>query len=144
MTSTAYIPQEKVKAIKEAPEPKNLAELRAFLGIVNYYGKFLPHLSTTLKPLYNLLSKQAKFIWGSLQAKKAKKALQADSLLVHYDSAKPLVLSCDASPYGLGAVLSHVMDNGEERPIAYMSCILAEITVMFKVSYTIMKAILLC
>ena len=38
--------EEKVKAIKEAPSPKNVTELRAFLGIINYYGKFLPNLST--------------------------------------------------------------------------------------------------
>ena len=40
-------------------------------------------------------------------------------LLVHYDTKKPLRLACDASAYGLGAVISHVMPNGEERPIAF-------------------------
>jgi len=44
-----------------------------------------------------------------------------DSLLVHFDSTKPLVLAGDTSQYGLGAVLSHIMDNGQERPIAYVS-----------------------
>ena len=51
----------------------------------------------------------------------AKSALQDDSLLVHYDESKPLVLACDASQYSLGAVLSHVMDDGKERPVAYAS-----------------------
>ena len=47
--------EEKVKAIKEAPTPKNVSELRAFLGIINYYGKFLSNLSAQLSPLHELL-----------------------------------------------------------------------------------------
>ena len=47
----------KVRAIVDAPEPRNLSELRSFLGIVNYYGKFLPDLATTLSPMYQLLQK---------------------------------------------------------------------------------------
>ena len=116
--------QEKIQAIQEAPEPKNLAELRSFVGLLNYYAKFLPNLSTKLAPLYLLLNKAQKWQWQAPQKaafQSAKDALQADALLVHYDSDKPLVLACDASPYGLGAVLSHTMDDKQERPIAYVS-----------------------
>ena len=42
-------------------------------------------------------------------------------MLVHYDSSKQLVLAWDASPHGLGAVLSHIMEDGEEHPVAYAS-----------------------
>ncbi len=119
-----YPTDEKVAAIREAPKPRNVSELRAFLGIVNYYGKFFPNLSLKLSPLYNLLWKKVRWTWG-LQHDAAfqsmKEALQINSLLVHLDSAKPLLLACDASQYGLGAVLSHVMDDGQERPIAYAS-----------------------
>ena len=52
---------------------------------------------------------------------KCKAVLTSDRLLVHYDAKKTLRLACDASPYGLGAVLSHVFPNGEERPVAYAS-----------------------
>lgn len=46
---------EKVKAIQEAPKPNNVSELKAYLGLLSYYSKFLPNLSTTLAPLYSLL-----------------------------------------------------------------------------------------
>ena len=81
-----YPTEEKVKAIKDAPRPKNVSELRAFLGIINYYGKFLPNLSTQLSPLYTLLQKHARWSWTEKQDKAfqaAKDALQANSLLVH-------------------------------------------------------------
>ena len=116
--------EDKIAAIKDAPTPKDVSQLRSFLGILNYYNKFLPNLSTTLKPLHSLLCKDARWSWQEEHEKAfqcAKNALQADSLLVHYDSSKPLVLACDASQYGLGAVLSHIMDDGQERPIAYVS-----------------------
>ena len=50
--------QEKVHAITDAPPPQNVSQLHAFLGLVNYYGKFLPNLSNMLAPLYQLLEKQ--------------------------------------------------------------------------------------
>ena len=115
---------DKIRAIKESPTPKNATELRSLLGLVNYYSKFLPNLSTTLKPLYLLLLKHRKWVWGPEQDKAfnaANQALQQNSLLVHFDPKKKLVLACDASPYGVGAVLSHVMEDGSERPIAYTS-----------------------
>ena len=116
--------QEKVRAIKEAPTPRNVEELRSFLGLVNYYSKFLPNLASKLSPLYVLLSKKQKWEWSTAQEKAfqtAKEALQADSLLIHYDPSKPLVLACDASQCGIGAVLSHVTEDQQERPIAYAS-----------------------
>lgn len=53
--------------------------------------------------------------------KRSKEQLQVLPLLVHYDLKKPLRLACDASPYGVGAVISHVTENGEERPITFAS-----------------------
>ena len=114
----------KVQAIIQAPAPKDVAELRSFLGLVNYYGKFLPDLATVLSPLYLLLQKKQKWIWTSDQEAafgKVKDLLKSSRVLVHFDGTLPLTLSCDASPYGVGAVLSHIMANGEERPIAFAS-----------------------
>ena len=115
---------EKVRAIREAPPPTNVSQLRLFLGLVNYYGKFLPHLASTLTPLYSLLQKARHFTWGKAQDKAFKEAkglLTSQTLLVHFDANRKLVLSYDASPYGLGAVLSHQEPDGTDQPIAFTS-----------------------
>lgn len=116
---------DKVMAIKEAPKPTNITELRSFLGIINYYGKFMSNLSSQLAPLYELLRKKRTWSWNTEQDKAfkvAKEALQDDSLLVHYDGSKQLILTCDASPYGLGVVLI-VTENGRWTGTADCVCI---------------------
>ena len=120
--------ESKVRAVADAPEPKRVSELRSFLGLVNYYGKFLPNLATIAAPLYTLLKKNARWMWGKAQReafKRVKDLLQSSDLLVHFNPEEPLILACDASPYGLGAVLSHRMQDGSERPIAFASRTLA-------------------
>ena len=115
--------EEKANAVKRAPVPQNVSELRSFLGMVQYYHPFLPDLATTLLPLHELLKKGVQWTWTKecQQAYKACKGLTSDALLVHYDGNRELRLACDASSCGIGAVISHVMDNGQERPIAYAS-----------------------
>lgn len=120
--------EEKRRAITNAPPPEDVTQLKAFLGLVNYYSKFLPNLAGILAPLYKLLGKQQRWYWGKDQEeafKKAKSLLVSDIVLAHFDPTKKLILSCDASPYGIGAVLSHEDEDGSDRPIAYASRSLA-------------------
>ena len=80
--------ESKVKAVLEAPSPKNVPELRSFLGIVNYYGKFLPDLASALAPLYALLQKKKKWKWGSKQQQAfnhVKNLLNASRVRVHFE-----------------------------------------------------------
>lgn len=53
--------------------------------------------------------------------KASKQWLLNSKCLAHYDPGKPLRLACDASPYGMGAVISHILLSGEEQPIAFTS-----------------------
>ena len=116
--------EEKIRAIVKAPVPNNVSQLKAFLGMLNYYAKFLPNISSRVAPLYKLLQKRVPWTWsGEQQAafQEAKEALVSAKVLVHYDPYKKLMLSCDASPYGVGAVLSHKLEDGTEHPVAFAS-----------------------
>jgi len=115
---------EKIRAIAAAPTPKDVSQLKSFLGLINYYSKFLPRLSHVLAPLYKLLQKTQKWTWGTAQAKafqQAKEALTSSRVLAHYNPDLPVILDCDASPYGVGAVLSHQLEEGVTKPIAFAS-----------------------
>ncbi|PIK47183.1 hypothetical protein BSL78_15953 [Apostichopus japonicus] len=116
--------QDKIEAIMRAPRPTNVSELKSFLGIVNYYGKFVENLASKLHPLYTLLQHKSEWSWSN-ECEQAfmyvKTVLTGDKVLIHYDPTKTLVLSVDASPYGLGAIISHKLSDGTERPIAYAS-----------------------
>ena len=84
--------------------------------------------SQTCRALYRLLQNDVKWSWTSAHKnafQEIKQLLVSSQVLVHYDPSKELVLSCDASPYGLGAVFSQVMEDGSERPVAYASRTLA-------------------
>ena len=119
----------KVSAIVEAPEPQDVKELRAFLGLVNYYGKFIRQLATLTQPLNQLLCKGTPWKWNKacqVAFKQLKTRLASSEVLVHYDVKLPIRLDCDASAYGVGAVLSHVFPDGSERPIAYASRTLSQ------------------
>ena len=114
----------KVRAIVSAPSPSNLAELRSFLGLLNYYSKFLPSLASVLNPLHSLLQTGQPWKWSQScedAFQKAKKALVEAPILAHYDPDLPISLAGDASAYGVGAVISHTMPDGTERPVAFAS-----------------------
>ena len=115
---------DKVKAVNEAPSPTCVTELKAYLGLLTYYGKFLPNLSSTLAPLYALLQKDYPWRWSGKEEKAfqaSKQLLTSSHLLVHFDPKLKLTLACDASAYGIGVVLAHCMPDGSEKPIGYAS-----------------------
>ena len=92
--------------------------------MINYYGKFIPNLSSINHPLNNLLRTGQKWKWTRQCAKafqEAKEKLSTAEVLAHYDPRVPIRLAGDASSYDIGAVLSHVFADGTERPVAYAS-----------------------
>ena len=114
---------EKTEAISKLPEPKNIQELRTVLGMFNYLSKFLPNLSSVMKPMSSLLKADAHWAWGPSQQqalKKAKQLVSEAATLTYFDPQKATTVSADASSYGLGAVLLQE-DAGKLKPVAYCS-----------------------
>lgn len=119
----------KVEAIAKAPNPQNVSQLRAALGLINYYARFIPNMSTLLQPLYSLLKKGTSWQWTrdcDAAFRAIKEVLTREPALAHYDPSLPLVLSVDSSAYGLGAVLSHAYPDGSERVVCCASRTLSD------------------
>ena len=119
--------EKRVDAVVNFPKPENVKQLESFIGKLNYYGKFLPSFSTIIilcAPLNRLRRNNVTWHW-SAECDEAysslKQMLAQQTRLVHYDPTKPLSLATDASPYGIGAVISQCDTNGVEHPIAFAS-----------------------
>lgn len=105
--------QDKLDAIREAPRPVNQSQLQAYVGLLGYYRKFIPNLTTEIAALTELLKSDyvsvdakgrkrsgpgepdPKFCWGNEQQKafdRSKQLLQSDRVLAHYNSDQPLAL----------------------------------------------------
>lgn len=115
---------DKIKAVLDAPRPKNVEELKQFLGLIMYYAKFIQNASTILHSLNRLLRKDVEYKWTiecETAFQKAKVEIASDQVLMPFTAELPVTLATDASPYGISAVLSHRLPNGTERPIAFIS-----------------------
>ena len=114
---------QKIECVKTWPTPKNITELRSFLGLCSYYRRFIANYSHVAKPLTRLTEKDQRFNWTSECSEafdKLKHMLVTAPILAHPDFTKPFILDTDASNHAIGAVLSQKTGN-EERVIAYAS-----------------------
>lgn len=113
----------KVEAVVNFPTPKDVKELKSFLGLAGYYRKFIKNFARIAKPLKSLFKEGAEFRWESEQNEAfltLKNILTSDKLLQYPDFSKEFILTTDASKEALGAVLSQG-EIGTDRPIAYVS-----------------------
>ena len=117
----------KVQSVTSWPTPKSLHDVRMFLGLANFYRRFIKGFSTLAAPLTRLLKKERmarKFQWD-LEAQSAfdflKSAFMTAPILCHFDPVCPTVLEADASDYALGAVISQRAPDGLLHPVAFHS-----------------------
>ena len=110
----------KVEAITKMPPPSDEKGVERLMGMVNYLARFMPNLSSVIEPIRKLKSIKVPFTWGSEQEKafaEIKQIISSDPVLRYFDpKLQNLVLQCDSSRSGLGAVL---LQN--EQPIGYGS-----------------------
>ena len=124
--STVSMDPSKVSAIKERDAPKTVKQVQQFLGICNYYRRFIKNFSGICSPLFQLLQKDHKWDWTDTHQKafdEMKSCLIEYPILRHPDMSKPFLLHTDASGYAIGAILSQ-KDGDDEYVCAYESRIL--------------------
>lgn len=113
-----------LRAVEEFPVPKNVKALQRFLGLANFYRKFICNFSSIAHPLYALLKADTKFCWSQLcqdTFELLKKKLCSAEVLAFFNPNLPTRLHVDASRKGLGAVMLQDQPNGETRPVFYIS-----------------------
>ncbi|GBG62915.1 hypothetical protein CBR_g34287 [Chara braunii] len=113
----------KIAAIRDWLTPHTLTELRSFLGLENYFRKFVRNFSTVATPLRRLLKKEAIWKWDkdcTSALKKLKRALIEYIILKVADLSLPFVVTTDANQYDIGTVLQQDDGNGY-RPVEFMS-----------------------
>jgi len=109
----------KVKSIVEWPTLTCVNDIQSFLGLVNYYRRFIPDLAKTAAPLTELLKKEHPFVWSSPQEtafKALKETITHAPVLAIFDPTKDIDVHADASQFAVGAVLMQ-----DDRPIAFES-----------------------
>ena len=119
----------KVEAVRNARPPTTAAEVRSFLGLVNYCARFIPNFATLAEPLRQLTRSDSEWVWGEIQQDafdRLRAALTSDCVVAHYDQSADTELKVDASPVGLGAILLQ-RSNGTVRPVAYASRTLTDV-----------------
>lgn len=113
----------KVNAVNKWPIPKDITDVRAFLGLAGYYRKFVTNFSKRSAPLSEILKKENKFEWREKQNitfETLKKAVSTAPVLVLPNPSLPYVVDTDASGFALGAALLQDHGNGLQ-PVAHMS-----------------------
>ncbi len=115
---------DKVEAISRFKQPLTVKGLQEFLGMVNFYHRFLPDAARTLQPLYSATAGKSKILqWSDamIQAfQDAKAALASATMLVHPRHNAPTALTVDASDLAVGAVLQQLV-HGIWKPLGFFS-----------------------
>ena len=121
---------EKIKAIKQLASPKNVNEIRSFLGMTNFLSRFIVGYSEISAPLRHLTKKDIPWKWDMHQEaafNKLKASLSSNTVMNYFDPKKITTLITDAGPSGVSAILFQHTNDKDYRPVAYSSRSLSEV-----------------
>ena len=113
-----------IAAVQNYANPRNIQDLRRFLGLASYYRRFVPQFAKTAHPLHQLTHKDVDFQWSDAcdaAFRKLKQCLVSAPVLAYPSFDKDFMLETDASVMGLGAVLTQIQPDGFPHPIAFAS-----------------------
>ena len=106
----------KIKAVQDWPVPKNAKDVLSFMGLANFYRRFVKDFSKLAAPLTTLTGKDIKFQWGSVEQESFESlmvALTSSPVLAVPDFTKPFLVRCDASQFAIGQVLCQGVGKAE-------------------------------
>lgn len=118
----------KVESVKNIKPPRNIKEVQALLGLVNYYRKFVNGMAKLASPISRLLKKNCKFVWSKEcqeALNRVKESISNPPILIYPDFSEPFSVTTDASNEALGAILSQMRD-GKDHPISFASRTLSD------------------
>src|SRR5437660_11919935 len=116
--------KKKVQALLDWPVSTHLKSVQSFLGLANFYRKFIKDFSTVTQPLHDLIKKDTPFVWSSEQQtafNQLKKAFTSAPLLTYPNRTQEIRIETDASGFALGAVLSVRCEDSHWCPAAFLS-----------------------
>jgi len=119
--------KEKVEEVLNWPVPRNVKEVQKFLGLTNYYRRFIKDFARIAAPLHVLVRKEQKWKWKKEQEKafgKLKAVFTTEPVLAFPDIDKEMRVEVDASDYAIGGVLLTKCKDGKWRPVAFVSKLL--------------------
>lgn len=129
-TAGIHPTEEKLKATKEMPEPTCQTMLQSFLRLLAFFERFLANRATITKDLYIFLEKDVPGEWQETNwraFRQLKYVIAQRAVLAHYDKNKSLSVSCDATLYGIEAVLAQLDSDRNKTPIVFTSRMLIKV-----------------
>eukprot|EP00731_Ephydatia_muelleri_P005611 Em0002g1787a len=127
---------DKLRKVQCWPTPQNVREVQQFLGLANYYRRFIRNFAEVARPLHRLTERSASVFQWTIQCQESfnllRELLSSPPILSYPDFKKPFILDTDASNEGIGAVLSQLDNHGREYVIAYGSRLLSKAGLEYK------------